>query len=59
MSEPKSHIHLILPKDEHELLKRAAEAECRSIQGEIQHRLRKSFGKRTESSLAGCKATAQ
>ena len=49
MAEDKAHIHLILPKDERDQLRHAAEAACRSVQGEIQHRLRLSFASQAKA----------
>jgi Arc-like DNA binding domain len=43
MDQPKVHIHMVMRQDEHEQVKQAAEASCRSVQKEILFRLRRSF----------------
>jgi TraY domain len=47
----KVHLHMILPQDEHEQLKQAAEASCRSVQKEILFRLRQTLTRRAGANI--------
>jgi len=43
VAQPKVHVHLIMPRHDHERIQQEAERSSRGVSGEIVHRLRQSL----------------